>query len=75
MTCLLVALSGGIALAAITPDLLLAGVVLAATGTGLTVGRTGPAVPMLAGAAVLMVAALAVLMRRDTFDSARLPRH
>ena len=112
MTCLLVVMAGGIALAAITPDLLLAGIVLALTGTvlapsavlsylsaerlagpgaeastwintawnagvaagfaltGLAVGRAGPAVPMLAGAAVLMVAALAVLVRRDIFDEA-----
>jgi predicted MFS family arabinose efflux permease len=117
MTCLLVAMSGGIALAAITPDLLLAGVVLAATGTvlapsavlsylsaeglagpgaeastwvntawnagvaagfaltGLAVGRAGPAVPMLAGAGVLLIAALAVLMRRGAFDEAGRPRH
>jgi predicted MFS family arabinose efflux permease len=113
MTCLLVAMAGGIALSAVTPDLLLAGIVLALTGTvlapsavlsylsaerlagpgaeastwintawnagvaagfaltGVAVGRTGTAAPMLAGAAVLLAAALAVLMRRDTFDEAR----
>jgi predicted MFS family arabinose efflux permease len=110
MTCLLVAMAVGIALAAVTPDLLLAGIVLALTGTvlapsavlsylsaerlagpgaeastwintawnagvaagfaltGVAVGRAGTAAPMLAGAAVLLAAALAVLMRRDTFD-------
>jgi predicted MFS family arabinose efflux permease len=52
-----------------------AGVAAGFALTGLAVGRTGPAAPMRAGAAALMVAALAVLMRRDTFDSARLPRH
>jgi hypothetical protein len=96
--------------AAVTPELLLAGVVLALTGTvlapsavlsylsaerlagpgaetstwvntawnagvaaefaltGLAVGRAGPTVPMLAGAAVLLAAAFAVLMRRAAFD-------
>jgi predicted MFS family arabinose efflux permease len=113
MTCLLVAMTGGIALSAITPGLLLAGIVLALTGTvlapsavlsylsaerlagpgaeastwintawnagvaagfaltGLAVGRAGTTVPMLAGAAVLLVAALAVLARRAAFDEAR----
>jgi MFS family permease len=111
--CLLAAMAGGIALSAITPGLLLAGIVLALTGTvlapsavlsylsaerlagpgaeasawintawnagvaagfaltGLAVGRTGTTVPMLAGAAVLLAAALAVLVRRATFDEAR----
>jgi predicted MFS family arabinose efflux permease len=110
LACLLVAMAGGIALAAVTPELLLAGVVLALTGTvlapsavlsylsaerlagpgaetstwvntawnagvaagfaltGLAVGRAGPTAPMLAGAAVLLAAAFAVLMRRAAFD-------
>jgi predicted MFS family arabinose efflux permease len=110
MTCLLAAMAGGIALSALTPDLLLAGVLLALTGTvlapsavlsylsaerlagpgaeastwvntawnagvaagfaltGLAVGRAGTTVPMLAGAAVLVCAACAVLTRRNIFD-------
>jgi predicted MFS family arabinose efflux permease len=110
LTCLLVAMAGGIALAAITPELLLAGVVLALTGTvlapsavlsylsaerlagpgaeastwvntawnagvaagftltGLAVGRAGTTAPMLAGTAVLLAAAFAVLIRRAAFD-------
>jgi MFS family permease len=119
MTWLLVAMAAGIALAAVTPDLLLAGLVLAVTGTvlapsavlsylsadrlaglaggtaggaeastwintawnggvaagaaltGLAVDQTGPRVPMLAGTAVLLCAAAAVLARRDTFDEVR----
>ncbi|HEY2263423.1 MAG TPA: MFS transporter [Streptosporangiaceae bacterium] len=112
MTCLLAAMAGGIALSALAPDLLLAGVVLALTGTvlapsavlsylsaerlagpgaeastwintawnagvaagfaltGLAVGRAGPTVPMLAGAAVLTCAACTVLARRTIFDRA-----
>jgi predicted MFS family arabinose efflux permease len=112
LTGLLVMMAAGIALTAITPDLLLAGLVLALTGTvlapsavvsymtgerlagggtetttwintlwnagvaagsaltGLAVGRTGPAVPMLAGAAILACAALAALACRDILNDA-----
>ena len=103
LTCLLVAMAGGIALAAVTPELLLTGTVLAPSAvlsylsaerlagpgaetstwvntawnadvaagfalTGLAVGRAGTTAPMLAGAAVLLAAAFAVLMRRAAFD-------
>ena len=116
MTWLLVIMAGGIALAAVAPDLLLAGVALALTGTvlapsavvsylaaerlagpgaeastwvntawnagvaaglalaGLAVGRVGPTTPLLAGAAVLVCAALTVLRRRSVFDTAAPPR-
>ena len=112
MTWLLVIMAGGIALTAIAPDLLLAGIALALTGTvlapsavlsylsaerlagpgaeastwvntawngggaaglalaGLAVGRAGTTTPLLAGAAVLAVAALAVLSQRGVFDPA-----
>jgi hypothetical protein len=111
MACLLAIMAGGIALTAITPDLLLAGVSLALTGTvlapsavlsyltaerlagpgaeastwvntawnggvaaglalaGLAVSRAGTTAPLLAGAAVLVCAALAVLRRRPVFDA------
>jgi predicted MFS family arabinose efflux permease len=112
LTGLLAMMAAGIALTAITPDLLLAGLVLALTGTvlapsavvsymtgerlagggtetsawintlwnagvaagsaltGLAVDSTGPAVPMLAGAAILACAAIAALACRNVLNDA-----
>jgi len=110
LTGLLIMMAAGIALTAIMPDLLLAGVLLALTGTvlapsavvsyltgerlagggtetttwintfwnagvaagaavtGLAVDRTGPAAPMLAGAAVLLCAAMAATACRNVLN-------
>jgi predicted MFS family arabinose efflux permease len=110
LTGLLIMMAAGIALTAVMPDLLLAGVTLALTGTvlapsavvsyltgerlagggtetstwintfwnagvaagaavtGLAVDRTGPAAPMLAGAAVLLCAAMAATACRNVLN-------
>lgn len=110
LTGLLITMAAGIALTAITPDLLLAGVLLALTGTvlapsavvsyltgerlagggtetstwintfwnagvaagaaltGLAVDETGPAAPMLAGAAVLLFAGMAAMACRNVLN-------